>query len=124
MQKEQFFRNAAQGESGPLAGTRVIEVATTWAGPMCGCLLADLGADVIKVELPQGEVARHLPPTVQPDGSEIPIPGPAAKFSRTPTRVRSAAPAIGQHAEEILAELGLDSDELSALRAAGAFGSR
>jgi formyl-CoA transferase len=65
-----------------------------------------------------------LQPTVQQDGSEIPITGPAAKFSRTPTRVRSAAPAIGQHAEEILAELGLGSDELSALRAAGAFGSR
>src|SRR5262249_31805533 len=40
----------------------VIEATTTWAGPMCGCLLADLGADVIKLELPGGEVARRLPP--------------------------------------------------------------
>ena len=29
---------------------------------MCACLLADMGADVIKVEHPQGEVARRLPP--------------------------------------------------------------
>ena len=29
---------------------------------MCGCLLADFGADVIKVEMPEGEVARRLPP--------------------------------------------------------------
>jgi len=62
MQKEEFYANAAPGLAGPLAGTRVIDVTTTWAGPMCGCLLADLGADVVKVELPEGEVARRLPP--------------------------------------------------------------
>jgi formyl-CoA transferase len=59
--REAFYREALEGP-GPLAGVRVVELATTWAGPMCGCLLADLGADVIKVEHPDGEVGRRLPP--------------------------------------------------------------
>jgi formyl-CoA transferase len=62
MEKREFFRNARSESVGPLAGTRVIEIATTWAGPMCACMLGDLGAEVIKVELPEGEVARRLPP--------------------------------------------------------------
>ena len=44
---------------------------TTWAGPMCGCVLADLGADVVKVEPPGGDVARRLPPFLP--GTEPPI---------------------------------------------------
>jgi crotonobetainyl-CoA:carnitine CoA-transferase CaiB-like acyl-CoA transferase len=45
--------------TGPLAGIRVIELAQIMAGPTCGMLLADMGADVIKVEkLPGGDDTR------------------------------------------------------------------
>jgi formyl-CoA transferase len=62
MDKAQFFAGARHDRTGPLDGLRVIEATTTWAGPMCGCLLADFGADVIKVEHPDGEIARRSPP--------------------------------------------------------------
>jgi len=45
-------------QAGPLAGIRVIEVCHILAGPYCGMLLADLGADVIKVETGSGDIAR------------------------------------------------------------------
>ncbi|MEC8564408.1 MAG: CoA transferase [Pseudomonadota bacterium] len=43
---------------GPLAGVRVIDAATVIAGPTIGMLMADFGADVIKVEHPRGDVLR------------------------------------------------------------------
>jgi formyl-CoA transferase len=62
MEKSDFYRDARRDVSGPLAGVRVLEATTSWAGPMCACILADLGADVVKVEDPAGEVSRRLPP--------------------------------------------------------------
>lgn len=45
---------------GPLAGYRVIELGSTVAGPFCGRLLADFGADVIKVEQSDGDAVRSM----------------------------------------------------------------
>jgi CoA:oxalate CoA-transferase len=46
----------------PLHGIRVIELANFIAGPLAGTLLADMGADVIKIEPPKGDMGRATPP--------------------------------------------------------------
>jgi len=53
----------------PLAGIKVIELARILAGPWAGQTLADLGADVIKVEAPEGDDTRRWgPPFIDRDG--------------------------------------------------------
>ena len=47
-----------QPRTGPLAGMRVIDAATVYAGPLAATMLGDFGADVIKVEHPDGDSAR------------------------------------------------------------------
>jgi crotonobetainyl-CoA:carnitine CoA-transferase CaiB-like acyl-CoA transferase len=48
--------------TGSLAGLRVVDFSTTIAGPHCGRMLADMGAEVIKIETAEGETMRNRPP--------------------------------------------------------------
>jgi crotonobetainyl-CoA:carnitine CoA-transferase CaiB-like acyl-CoA transferase len=60
---------ADQASAKPLAGVRVVELARILAGPWIGQTLADLGADVVKVESPQGDDTRQWgPPFVEMAG--------------------------------------------------------
>lgn len=118
----------------PLAGIRVLELARVLAGPWCGQLLADLGADVVKVERPGvGDDTRSWGPPFVPaaDGGDL----GAGYFHATNRGKRSVAVDIdtpdGQatarrlagHADILienfkvggLAKYGLDYASLSAL---------
>ncbi|MGA7792926.1 MAG: CoA transferase [Candidatus Acidiferrales bacterium] len=61
------MENVTKGKkTGPLEGLKVVDLSHIMAGPACSMLLADMGADVIKVEkIPGGEDARRMvPPTI------------------------------------------------------------
>jgi len=61
-----------QDRHGPLAGIRVLEFGQIAAGPFAGMLLADMGADVVKVERPDGgDDMRQWPPLLEGPGGEV-----------------------------------------------------
>ena len=64
----------ASGPTGPLQGIRIIDATHALAGPFAAMFLADMGADVIKVEPPGGEMTRHQGPWTR-DDEERPYSG-------------------------------------------------
>ncbi|HLH87420.1 MAG TPA: CoA transferase [Xanthobacteraceae bacterium] len=86
----------------PLAGIRVIELANFIAGPLAGTLLADMGADVIKVEPPKGDMGRAMPPQTR---------GESVSFAALNRNKRSLVLDLKQPAaREILLKLAAKSD--------------
>jgi crotonobetainyl-CoA:carnitine CoA-transferase CaiB-like acyl-CoA transferase len=80
--------------SGPLDGVRVVDMTIWMAGAISGMLLADLGADVVKVEGPNGDPTRwHVAPTAgRPAGDR---PGPSISYSTCNRNKRSIALDLG-----------------------------
>jgi formyl-CoA transferase len=74
----------------PLSGIKVVEFGQVAAGPFCGMLLADMGADVVKVESPEGDGLRNWPPhTANP--AEPEAPGFSENFASLNRNKRSVA---------------------------------
>jgi formyl-CoA transferase len=63
MDAQEFYRDARYDRTGPLQGVRVLDVGKVWSGPMATCVLADLGAEVIRVEMP-GNREGQMPPDI------------------------------------------------------------
>lgn len=91
----------------PLAGLKVVELARILAGPWIGQTLADLGADVIKVESPEGDDTRKWsPPFIESEGS-------AAYFHACNRGKRSVvADFLTGEGRELVRRLALDADVL------------
>jgi crotonobetainyl-CoA:carnitine CoA-transferase CaiB-like acyl-CoA transferase len=75
------------------------------------------------VRHPQVEARGSLVEIEHPVAGKVKVVGPPARLSETPGSVRTAAPLLGEHTEQVLRErLGLDERRIGALRAAGVIG--
>ena len=106
----------------PLTGIKVIEFCQIAAGPFARMLLADMGADVIKVEAPYGDGMRGWPPhgggcsenfaSLNRNKRSVALNHKdegqrAGQVRRAAHRLRRRPPALGEHTEEALKEIGL-----------------
>ena len=99
--------SAGSWHPGPLSGMRVLELAQIMAGPTCGMLLADMGADVVKVEkLPGGDDSRSY--------SEPRVNGVSAPFMVLNRNKRGIALNLKHPAgREVLLRMVRDADVLT-----------
>src|SRR6187397_1018040 len=116
---------SSNATAGALHGLRVIDVTQVMAGPFCSMLLADLGADVIKIEPPQGDSTRTMPGAV---GTDSPSFNAVNRGKRSVvlnlktrdgvdavrTLARSADIFVENYRPGVMESLGLDYASLSA----------
>jgi formyl-CoA transferase len=113
---------------GALDGIRVIDVTQVMAGPFCSMLLADLGADVIKIEPPDGDSTRRMAGAVGTDSPSfnavnrgkrsvvVNLKAPGGRDVVT-TLARSADILIENYRPGVMEAMGLDYSRLAAVNA-------
>ena len=104
MEKAEFYREARRDRSGPLSGVRVVDITTAWAGPMVACVLADLGCDVVHVDLPASPGGTNFVPN---------IPGTSLSWAHQTVNRNKRSVAVDLHQPdgiELLKELVAVSD--------------
>ena len=114
--------------TGPLKGMRVIELAHIMAGPVCGLMLADMGADVIKVEkIGAGDDSRRfLPPDIEGESAAYMMMnrnkrGIALDLKHEEGKavllelLKTADVVIENYRHDTMQRLGLDYDTLSGM---------
>src|SRR5438445_10458058 len=89
---------------GPLAGIRVLDASTLYAGPIAAMLLGDFGADVLKLEHPHGDPARTVGPSKDGHGLWWKV---IARNKRTATLLLSSA-----EGRQMMERLVADADVL------------
>ncbi|MEM6663259.1 MAG: CoA transferase [Pseudomonadota bacterium] len=109
--------------SGPLEGVTVIELAHVMAGPVAGLMLADMGANVIKVEKPTGDDTRHSAPYIGEEaasymmmnrgkrGIVLNLKDPA-QADALRTMIRSADVVLENYRKGTMEKLGLGYEDL------------
>src|ERR1700743_1931095 len=111
----------------PLSGIRILDFTRVLSGPYCTALLADLGADVVKVEAPQGDDYRHIGPFRDGESAlfqlvnrnkqsivlDLKQPGDLDLARRLAT---SAAVVVENFRPGVAARLGIGYDDLTALQ--------
>ncbi len=102
---------------GPLSGFRVLDLGTVLAGPYAGTLLADLGADVVKVEIPAGDSWRErgMPYIRGQRGVAVDLRSPEGK-KVFHALVRTADVVVDNYRAGVLERLGIDYDRLTAVK--------
>ncbi len=116
------------GSDGPLDGLRVIELAHIMAGPACGLMLADMGADVIKVEKygTGDDSRRFLPPDIKGESAAFMMMnrnkrGVAIDLKQSNGKsvlmalLKEADVVIENYRHDTMARLGLDYETLKAI---------
>lgn len=117
-----------KGGTGPLAGMRVLDLSHVMAGPVCGLMLADMGADVVKVEKIEGgdDTRRMLPPDIDGEpaafmmmnrnkrGIALDLKHPRGK-EVLERLVTGADVLIENYRHDTMERLGLGYDRLSAI---------